>query len=114
MKPNYLYLLFAGLILAGAAPAAPDPVDAHGFTDVKQLSFWTVHRLRDPDFGQVDEALRKFADLSIRDVDGKPALGGVVTGIDRYAEKEALGTHAIEDVQDWRRKSKDSAAGILV
>jgi hypothetical protein len=115
MKSNYLRTLAACLVLATSVRAeVPNPVDAHGFTDVEQLSFWTVHRLRDPDFAQVDAALRKFADLSIRDVDGKPALGGVLSGMDRYARKEALGAHAMDDVQSWRRKSTDSVAGILV
>jgi hypothetical protein len=115
MKPNYLPLVTACLTLAtGAGAAVPAMVDMHGYVDVQQLSYWTVHRLRDGEFDQVDEALRKFADLSLRDIDGKPALGGVVSGIDRYAEKEALGSHALGDVEAWRKKSRNSTAGILV
>jgi hypothetical protein len=115
MNWKYPSRLIPCLILATAAPAdVPNPVDAHGYVDVEQLSYWTTHRLRDSDFGQVDQALRKYADLAIRDVNGKPALDAVVNGIDRYARKEALGVHAIDDVQTWRKRAGDSTAGILV
>jgi hypothetical protein len=115
MNWNQLRSLFGCLFLATVAPAAvPDYVDANGFTDAGQLSFWVVHRLRDTDYSQVDEALLKFADLGIRDVDGKPALGGIEQGVYRYAAKEALGVHALDQVQKWRENSPRSVTGILV
>ena len=111
---KFVIALLAILVSGIGVAAVPDLPVGDGPTSLDQVAFWTNHRLHAREYGAVDEALAKYADLGIRSRDGKPVLGGIEQGIILFAKAKALSPDAVGVIQGWRRRAPDSPTGLLV